>query len=244
MMLRYPIDLNSNPYDYRSLEACYATLQEMMLHNLSYRCEIAMIDCVDGVQRPAVEVPFKINIKPGITLADGRKISISYVGYIDAVLYDLAKQEFVVVDIKTTRFNIDKTLQYSNSRQCLPYGLVIEKALGNPLDGFTVKYLHTYIDIQKPDVSVLQFHKSIKDISEWATDVRFSIDDIGRGISTGHFMKNSNSCINFKKECEYAGICGSRSEDNINAHIAHKFQGVDSDKTLEPWIVLDLELAA
>ena len=82
MLQRYPIHLNSNPSNSRSVEACYPTLNAMIDSGAFLEYEIAEIKCLDGEIRKAIEVPFQINIT-GFNLGDALSdihIPVIYVG--------------------------------------------------------------------------------------------------------------------------------------------------------------------
>src|ERR1700761_1328383 len=60
-MLSYPIDLCQSLMDKYSLEAGYNTLMAIMNEQSLVEYELIKVNCLDGVIRPAVEVPFQID---------------------------------------------------------------------------------------------------------------------------------------------------------------------------------------
>ena len=244
MMLAYPIDLNSNPSDYRSLEACYATLNKMFdsTHLIEY--EIAQIKCLDGITRPAVEVPFLIKIK-NFSLSDEKVVPVHYIGFIDLILKHRIDESFIVVDIKTHRQNADDmTPKYMYDEQCIPYGLILERILGHDLEGFFTWYYSVYVDITKPRVKVYKFPKNQYDIRDWARGFYNDLETVKRFYNAGWFPRSGKSCMNFNKPCEFFDICNSRDKSVIEQYILSNFKSPSIDRFKGPWIEVELELAA
>ena len=243
MMLSYPIHLNSNPSNPKSLEACYPTLNAMIDTGAFLEYEIAEIKCLDGVVRQAIEVPFQIDIV-GFSLSDTKNIPVIYVGFIDAILYDKLLDEYLVVDIKTTRWNLeDKTPVYHFDEQCIPYAMVLERILGHSLDNLTVKYMSVYIDIEKPKITPYEFKKTRADIEDWARGLLIGLQSIKMYYQMGWFKRNSNACTAFGKTCAYFGICNQRDDKQITRFLTMD-QEPYVEKEIIPWIKLNLELVA
>jgi len=125
-MLGYPIHLCQDHLAADSLEAGFSTLMDMVNCAPLLNYELASVNCADGIVRPAIEVPFEIEIE-GFSISESEEFKVSYIGYIDAIFYDVVNDEYVVMDIKTTQRKYMKPdLEYSFSEQCIPYGLVLE----------------------------------------------------------------------------------------------------------------------
>lgn len=241
LALAYPIDLNDNPMKPRSLEACIPTLDAMMDSEYLMEYELAKVDCIDGLTRPATEVYFKINIK-NFSLSDNEFIPVSYVGYIDAILYNHLTDEYIVCDIKThTDKSYDLSPKYQFSPQCLPYGIVLERMLGQQLDGLSVKYLSTFIDIAQPKVAIYDFEKSKQDIEDWARGLIVDLQQIKMFYQMQWFPRTADGCIAWFKPCRFFDICESRDDDYIQQMILENKEPY-TDRTDEPWIECDLEL--
>ena len=246
MLRRYPIHLNSNPSDPKSVEACYPTLNAIIDSGAFLEYEIAEIKCLDGKVRKAIEVPFQIDIK-GFDLGftpEGEPILIIYVGFIDAILYDKILNEYLVIDIKTTRWNlVDMTPVYHFDEQCIPYAIVLERILGRPLDNLTVKYISVYIDIEKPKITPYEFKKTRIDIEDWARGLLVDLQMIKMYYQMGWFKRNPNACVAFNKVCPHFDICNQRDQTAIARHLTLD-QKPYVEEEIIPWIKLDLELAA
>lgn len=246
MLQRYPVHLNSNPSNPKSVEACYPTLNAMIDSGAFLEYEIAEIKCLDGELRKAIEVPFQIDIT-GFNLGDTSKaefIPVIYVGYIDAILYDKILNEYLVIDIKTTRWNlVDMTPVYHFDEQCIPYAIVLERILGRSLDNLTVKYISVYIDIEKPKITPYEFKKTRIDIEDWARGLLVDLQMIKMYYQMGWFKRNPSACVAFNKVCPHFDLCNQRDHTAIARHLTLD-QTPYVEEEIIPWIKLDLELAA
>lgn len=243
MMAAYPIELCSDPGNPRSIQACFATLNNMMDSSYFIEYDIATVKCPDGVERPAIEVPFEILIK-GFSLSDERHIPVSYIGYIDAILYDKIIDEYSIMDVKTTRFDLkDKTALYHNDPQCLPYGMILERILGHGLHSLTVRYLAVYVDIMRPLTQKYEFEKSKEDIQDWGRTFLCDINEIKAFYNMRWFPKRGKQCVNFKQRCQFFDICNSRNPANIQNWFDIEV-GETDERPFEPWFKMELELAA
>ena len=241
MISRYPALLNNNPNDARSMEACYSTLDEMFDHPINARYQIAYVN-VNGEERPAIEVPFRITLQ-GISLFDDHVIPVHYDGFIDLILFDTVEQKFVVTDIKTTRISrSDYTTMWCNDPQCLPYAYVIEKALGQPADYLDIQYLVAYIDALEPRVLTYSFTKTAKDISDWGFDFASDIMRIKTYAKMGYFPKNGKACDDWGS-CQYVQACSYRHPEEIIQYLDLKF-GLPTwvKPDFDPWFQLDLTI--
>jgi len=248
MLQRYPVHLNSNPSNPKSVEACYPTLNAMIDSGAFLEYEIAEIKCLDGEVRKAIEVPFQIDLTGfdlGINSNNlSHTIPIIYVGFIDAILYDKVLSEYLVIDIKTTRWHLDDmTPVYHFDEQCIPYAIVLERILGRSLDNLTVKYISVYIDIEKPKVTPYEFKKTRIDIEDWARGLLIDLQMIKMYYQMGWFKRSPSSCVTFNKVCPHFGLCNQRDHTAIARHLTLD-QKPYVEEEIIPWIKLDLELAA
>lgn len=243
MMLMYPIHLNSNPTHVKSIEACYPTLNAMIDTGAFTEYDIAKIKCLDGVVRPAIEVPFQIDLT-GFWLDDEQTVKVIYVGFIDAILYDKIRDEYIVIDIKSTRWRLnDMTPVYHFDEQCIPYSIVLERILGHSLNNLTSKYMSVFIDIEKPKVTPYEFIKDRTDVEDWARGLLVDLQMIKMYYNMKWFKRNSNGCVAFGKVCKFFEICNQRDEEQINEYLTLG-QPAMEEAPFEPWIRMELELAA
>lgn len=249
LMMRYPYLLEGSQSDPRSLEACYATFEQLTRTFDPNDLEIASIDLGpkqpgDSPKRqrgivPCVEVPFKINIR-GFELVPGQDIAISYVGYLDLIMFDRLYHKYVVVDVKTTRRWIpDVYAHYQFHRQCIPYSVVLGHITGTDIEAFDVKYLHTYIDIEKPSVTMVTIEKGPDDVQDWYWALMQKLQNISNNMQQGRFPRDSKNCINFNSVCEYSGICPKRDIPAVLEWFSEEGAVMQQDDFV-PWIEVDL----
>lgn len=259
-MLAYPIHLCDSPTDYSSLEAGYYTLMGMIHASDLMEYEVAKIKCLDGNVRPAIEVPFEI-ILDGYSLDNDKSHTVSYVGYIDAILYNKREQNYVVVDIKTTQWALDDyTPLYQYAQQCVPYGFVLEYMKGEKIDQFEVKYLSCRIDLLNPKITLYPFMKSKEDIEDWFRGLIIDLNLVKMYKQMAWWPRtgNGSGCITFKQKCNFFDICFTRDREIIKQIIEDTESEGNADKTKEqidealrsktlketfdPWVKFNLEV--
>lgn len=248
MMAGYPTHLNAEHSDFRSMEACYRSLERAIQSNQMVEYEIATIRCDDGTERPAIEVPFEleiVNFDMGQWQdEDGElhDIRVVYRGVIDVILFSVLKHGYGVTDIKTHRRNLnDMKPVYQFDEQCVPYGIVLQNMIGKEFRGMTVGYLSVYIDIMYPKVEFYEFYKSTEDIQDWARGLWLDLQTIRQGLETGWWRRRSPNCSSFNSICKNAKICTERNLRVLelmmpDERAEHKYP--------EPWIKVELDLAA
>ncbi len=245
MMRTYPyaMEREYDTYGDRSLEACYATLEMMIGANSIRNREIAEIDCLDGIRRPAIEVPFEINF-PDLAFSG---IDVSYIGYMDAILFNRADGMYEVTDIKTTRDTAltNPALKYKFDTQCLPYGFVLQRVLGKTLDaGYNVNYFHVFVDLQTPSAQMFSLPKTLADMKDWLQTFLFEMRDLKDYAERGWFPRNEEACIVYRRnKCTYYDLCASRNTAAIQDMILNGEEPKGSNEDFQPWIAFDLRVA-
>jgi len=233
LLLSHPIDLCDNPLWKWSLEACYATLLSL-INYFEKHSELEIVQ-IDG--KNAIEVPFLINIKHGIK----NFIDVKYRGYIDFILYDRLNNTYFVLDLKNSGLNIqDFTPVFKFSPQCLPYGLVLERAMGKDFSSFYVQYLVAKVDVVNAKVTPLEFEKTSLDVEEWTRDLYMKLVNIKTYMDTKWFPRKSGSCVEWSRPCRFFDLCSLRNLKTINLMLQSMEQ--PEARPFEPWITLDLEI--
>ena len=247
MMLEYPIHLCSDDTNSWSLESCYNALMTMINSRFMMEYELAKIKCVDGVVREAIEVPFEIRIK-GFSLDDTREIPVIYTGFIDAILYSYLDNSYHELDIKTHHRNLkDMNGIYRFDDQCLPYAFVLDTVIGKHSNNLSVKYLSVFVDIVNATAQLYEFNRPHNEIEDWARGLMVDLQTIKMYYQLGWFRRQGNNCMNFNRLCGYFRICQSRNIDNIRNFLKLTFNNLNTGKQRpipEPWVVVDLEMAA
>jgi len=239
-MLAYPIHLCTNPTWNWSLEAAYgAFLSVISFLDSRPDLELAMIEDANGVPQPAVEVPFLINVEHGIA----NFLKVVYRGFIDLVFYDRINNNYFVIDLKNTARKItDFDSVYHYDTQCTPYALVLQRALGLELNSLQTNYLVQPVELSPPQPYFLEFEKTAQDVQEWAQDLLMDLNTMSVYYNSKWFPRRSASCFGFNRRCKFFSLCGTKKMETMKMILA----GMEKPKPMEfePWITLDLELAA
>lgn len=249
-MKAYPIELCYDDMDDRSLEAGYYTLMEIIACSISSQMEVAQIVCLDGVTRPAIEVPFEIVLE-GIDL-DGNGMGISYIGYIDAIMWDPIDEEYCVLDLKTSgRKLTDVDPLYKFSEQVIPYSMVLEYMQNSGVSQFTAKYVHAKIDILAPNVQTLPYVKDAHAVQEWYQGLLVDVAAIQQYIRMNFWPRTGggDGCMSWNRPCKFFDICGINDHDMLRNIVEDATRELAQDeatysKTLrpqfEPWVRFNL----
>lgn len=245
MMLHYPYELmDEYPInaEKKSLETCYASMNALFTSANLASYEVANIN-VGGEERAAIEVPFTIEIK-GFELDPDRHIPITYVGFIDAILFDYVTETYKVVDLKTHRDNMDDlTAKYAKSEQVIPYGFVTQQMIDPSINSFDASFISCYMDIENPKVREYEFPKSNADITDWARGLYIDLCRIRTFYQMGWWKRNGNACMNWRRPCPFFDQCHlSTPETRRQQFIINEEPKLDEE--FPAWVRLELELAA
>ena len=248
-MRDYPIQYQKSPMETRSLEACYGSLMALLDSNLLMQYELAYVDH-GGEQRPAIEVPFALHLQnqhgdPLFLDQKNREYQLVYIGYIDAIVYDVLNDIYLVVDLKTTTKDLpDYSVMFQFDTQCMPYALVLERMLNRSIENLSVMYAVVKIDHLLPRVIGLQFEKDSTDLQEWLRVLTMSIRDMQLFHTTKWWPRRQSACVGYGT-CQFAdSMCASRNDDYIRSMFAleHAPNG-NPRPPFEPWFQVDLRIA-
>lgn len=242
----FDMTLLPKPAEQRTLEACYATLMGMIHDNMGMmEYQLAKVTH-NGVETPAIEVPFEIRFVSGgqpFELLPG--LGVSYIGYIDAIMHNIITDDFEVIDIKTHRRELNNmTPLYRYDEQCIPYALVLERALGRQFTSLAIRYLTAYVSVNAPIVKSYPFLKGSVDISDWARGILIKLSNIKMYLTMDWWPRNANHCVAFNQVCGYMEPCASRNKDYIDAFFAVGKDLIYHEQEFDPWFSLDLEIGA
>lgn len=240
LMQDYPyLDEFSQRDDYRSLEACIATLEEMTHEAKMHEWELMSIRKPDGTVVPAIEVPFALRLN-GIVLPDGR--GVEYTGFMDAALRSLVTGAVRTMDIKThRRQREDATAKYKYDSQQVPYGIVLEHLTSNVVEQFEVLYLDCFVDLVNPRVQLYPFYKDSTDLQEWLINTVLRVQRIQRGLEMDYFPRADGGCMNWNRPCYFLDVCESRDRDAITEWLLMGEEPAAETRE-EPWIIAEIDV--
>lgn len=245
MMMNYPFHLNSDGRDDRSVYAAYGSLEALCAAAPLVEYELARFN-VNGVEVPGIEVPFEFRIK-NFSLSDRDNVPVTYVGKVDAVMYNRESQEYGVLDIKTHRRNLwDLSPLYQYDQQLTPYGIVLEHLLNQPIESITARYLSCYVDLVNPKVALYPFVRTKESIDDWAQVLRLDLQLLKTYYMAGWFPRNSGSCLSFNRKCAFLDMCQERDAEVLQKIILMGQEGEDqagkADHFGTPWVSIELDL--
>jgi len=221
----------------RTWDVVMSTFEEAIKQFHMWDYDIMRFKRPDGVEVPCVELPFELRFlnteMPGFA-------GIAFIGYIDLVLLHKATKEILATDIKTHQSTIrDRTAEYMYNSQQIPYGVVVEHLLGNPVESFNVSYHDCHLSLPEPRVQVYEFTKTQGAIQEWLTAKILQFRSIKSMLELELFSRRESGCVAFNYPCKFLDICVSRDSRNIQAWFDQLENKVDD---WNPWIVADVFL--
>lgn len=238
----YPVKNNAElhlPTGYRSLESCLATLDALIQAPKLNMFELANVHCLDGVERPAIEVPFDIILKD--VYINNRPVV--YTGFIDYIFWSIVSGEYTTADLKTTRDTSgDVMTKYKFHAQCAPYGLVLQHILGANVNSFQVMYIHTYLDLLEPRVAPLTLPKGPAEVEDWYTGLIFFVRQWLEYETSNWYPRRESGCENqFREKCRYLDICDERARDRAQIYILSEQDPMVEEHPV-PWIAFELDM--
>lgn len=246
MLLKFPYDEEFlKAYnDKRGLEACVATMDHLIHSGILLSYEIAKIKLADGRVVDCVEVPFAIQIT-GAPL----DIPVWYVGFIDCILYDRVHDRYVVVDLKTTRQNTtDMFVRFEFDEQVIPYGIILEHALGRTIEELDVSYFSVYVDLAEPKSQMFPVKKTRQSIDDWLYGLCDDIARIDKYYRNARFPRvtSGTTCLSWNTRCPFYDECSYRDPEVLKTIIQGEprrtlFRADAKGVVIEPWITTSLE---
>jgi len=240
LLQKYPTEYAEfwDTKDYRSLEAVAVTMEAIFASQDMIEWELATIMDKHGQERPCVEVEFEI-ILDGFDIL-GRKII--YVGYIDAVLFNVLTGAYKCVDLKSNRAqSLERDANYRYDGQQLPYGFVLNHIVHGVLNTFQVTYLDAYIDILEPRVKTFSYDKTKQDVEEWFTAFCFQLLEIKRYAELGWFPRKQTGCLEYGKPCQFLMPCAERDFFKLQEYFLMALEEERPEQERNPVISLTLQ---
>ena len=244
LLRSYPVRGNKDfhtPDGFRSIEACYATLMALINSPKLMGFELAKIKCIDGVERPAIEVPFDAILKD--IHIDGRPVV--YTGYIDYIFWKAMLNTYITADLKTTRDDSsDLDVKYKYHGQASPYGIVLQHILGQDVTSFDAMYIHTFLDLVEPNVSPIVFPKTQQDVKDWFTGLCFFLRQWMDFERAQWYPRREGGCENqYRDKCIYLkdSVCDLRDRERAQGFILAGRPPEVQDHPV-PWISFEIDM--
>ena len=245
LMKNYPYGALPKKDNPKSLEACYATLMNMIVNEFTYTNELVYLNIGDRENVPCVEVAFEIkltNINFG-TLE--HPIAVSFIGYIDLLTVSRLNGNHAVVDLKTHRRTIyDLSPLYQFDKQCMPYGIVLEHLLGHEISTLEAIYYSIFVDVSEPRTVTFPYNKTAGDITDWLFSLRGWLNRFEFYFHNNWFPRAGGEvCLSFNTPCEYIGVCNLRDRPTITRMLTMDRQDITwEQQPFEPDLVFEMEV--
>lgn len=163
--------------------------------------QLAAYDVVTFNGRPAIELGFSISLPGGF----------KYRGKLDALLIHRTKQEYLVLECKTTGMNTVDESMYRNSNQAIGYGVVIDAVVAS--SGGAQEIANSY-DVLYPVYMTKQsewepfkFRKTNSARANWLQSLLLETWHIQQYSELGYFPTHGESCKSFNRVCQWFGTC-------------------------------------
>jgi len=247
LYMNYPYQYNTNPMDDRSIESCVGWLQKFAKNSKLEDLELVNFQTADGVQMPAHEVKFHLNL-PSLPIGKnpitGAPIPVIYVGFIDGVYRNVFSGKLTIVDYKTTTRNVnDWMLVYKFDQQCIPYAFVLGKLFQREFTTLDIAYLIVKLNLLEPSTIPLHLTKTQNDILDWVRGLWLQVQEIRTYATSNWWPRKNGNCMAFNRPCRYFDLCHERNPETIARLISLDENECSSDREVErPWVTLDLHI--
>lgn len=196
-------------------------------------CEIAKFD-YEGKEVPALELTFEIII-PDEEDPDNPWV---YEGHIDAVLYNPKKNEYIILELKTTGSTRIHRASYENSNQALGYSIVLDSIVKHKGAASSFSVLYLVAKTSKKEFEIFKFPKSVVKRSQWLNSLLIDIQYIeilrhAKEEAGMHYPMNGSSCYNFFRPCNYFGTC-ELSNERFEEMLETEEEGTESYSEQDP----------
>lgn len=169
--------------------------------------EVATITLPTGEQAPAVELQFRILLENGFV----------YEGHIDLIMQHKVTGEYIIVELKTTKFRDPHNALYQNSNQALGYSIILDKIAQHMLKQANYKVFYLIYSSSMQDWFLKVFPKPVNKRFDWINNlireteiIQYYQDAAEQGIP---YPTNGHGCYDFFTPCKYLGSCEMDDEN-------------------------------
>jgi hypothetical protein len=162
--------------------------------------QLAAYDLVSFNGKPAIELGFSVSLPGGF----------KYRGKLDALLIHRTKQEYLVLECKTTGMVYVDEANYKNSNQAIGYGVVIDAvASAAKHEGAVNSYdvLYPVYMTKQSEWAPFKFRKTNTQRALWLQSLLLETWHIQQYSDLGYFPTHGESCLSFNRQCAYYGTC-------------------------------------
>jgi hypothetical protein len=199
--------------------------------------ELANLE-LNGRTVPGIELEFYVHIGE----------HYNFQGHIDLVLRHRQTGELCVVEIKTMS-KPPAPADWANSAQTIGYNVVLQGVGAMAAEQVAYHVLYLCYDASAMELTELPFSRSLAERSEWVTSLLADVQQMEMYKELGVWPKRGSQCMNYKRACEFFGICDlshtARSAPDIGSYEDRALEDVHFVTRIEDLLELqERELAA
>ncbi len=156
--------------------------------------------------KPAIELTFCIHLHDGFL----------YEGHIDVILFNPKTNHYLVVELKTTKFNNIHESMYKNSSQALGYSIVLDSIAAD--HGAQNSYYVMYL-VYKTGAMLFEqflFPKSRYQRAKFLNDLLLDCERLDLYALANHYPQQGEACFNFFRPCQFLDTCNLSDESLLN----------------------------
>jgi len=166
---------------------------------------------------PLEEEPFKIiSIETGFAVEVDKFV---YCGRVDKLVrWTRGQTGLMVIDHKTSAAKGFLTIRPNAAIDGYIWG--VTQILKEPIESFMLDQLYMYKTKYKLIREVT--FRSEYELVQWQNDTKLWVEGIRRCEKSNNWPRNTNSCMNFGRECEYMPLCKNAraiNTDNLKADL-------------------------
>lgn len=156
-------------------------------------------ELVSFQDKPAIELGFRIDCGEGFF----------YRGFLDALLRNKKTNEFIVLELKTTRNREVHDAVYANSGQPLGYSLIVD-AISHFIGTEEVSSYSIFYFIWKTSAQeweVKEYTKTKVSRAKWIKNILLDMKHIAEFGEEDYWPEYGESCYAFFRPCKYFEVC-------------------------------------
>lgn len=188
-------------YAVRAVEKFYAMVKNPKTSILR-KYEIAVFKDKTGNDIPAIEITFNIKCHDGY----------NYEGHIDLILKERGVDNYLILELKTTKFNNLSPAMFQNSSQALGYSVVLDSIVQEigAKNSYYVMYL-VYKSTQI-EYETMLFPKNRVKRAHFINGLILDIEKLRMYKENNLYPQHGENCFNFFEDCAFLDTCGLSDE--------------------------------
>lgn len=156
-----------------------------------------------------------------------------FIGRIDAILLNVARGKFFPRDFKTTsRFGAQFINQFHLGGQMTGYILAVEQILECEVEEAEIDGLRTTTKIDEDSFLRVETSRTPEEKELWKREVLHDWETIKQAREKNFWVRHTNSCWDYNRQCEYWGICMSAESEQKGM--------IEDNYEVEEWVPVEI----